>query len=189
MIKNKKYDGTRLTLVGKSDGDTYYHYSEAEGNRFFVNPIGDAVPSMDSVSFRSHLTFTSSGTQSWDFALIPMYDGESVMIETTVSAMDDSGTKGYVMSSFGGYKHSGTVLSVIGTGMKYTTCSDFVSASASFIIQGSQSVNLKVVGDFSEVIDWDIHINYTKGYHTIFRPGTGGVKPPPDPWYPPPAQT
>ena len=187
MIKNKHYDGTRLTLVGSQSGVTYNYYSEAEGTRYYVNQVSSTASStMDSVTFKAHLTFTSSGTQSWEFNLIPMSTGETVLIDTKISAMNTSGSKGYMMNSFGGYRHSGSALTAIGTGMTYTHLTDFTSASASFATTGTASIKLKTSGQTSEVIDWDIHISYTKGYHSLISGGGGTEIILPPPWYPPP---
>lgn len=187
MIKNKHYDGTRLTLVGSQSGVTYNYYSEAQGTRYFVNQVSStASATMESVTFKAHLTFTSSGTQSWEFNLIPMYSGETVLIDTKISAMNTSGSKGYLMNSFGGYRHSGSALSVIGSGISYTHLTDFTSASASFGVTGTASVKLITSGQTSETIDWDIHISYTKGYHSLISGGGGTEIILPPPWYPPP---
>lgn len=180
MIKNNNYDGTRLTLVGSQSGIQTVHYSEASGTRYYVNQLSGTQSSMDSVTFNAHLTFTSSGTQSWEFKLIPMNIGETALINTKVSAINSSGSKGYMMNSFGGYRHSGTSLVAVGTGMTYTHLTDFTSASASFGVSGTASITLKTTGQTSEVIDWDIHISYTKGYHTLVAPSGGGG------WYPAP---
>ena len=182
MIKNKQYDGTRLTIVGSQSGQFYYHYSEAAGTRYFVNEIGSATPSMDSVTFRAHLTFTSSGTQSWSFGLIPMQPGETVIINTKVSALSSDGSKGYIMSSFGGYRHSGSQLSPVGGGMYYLSMNDFTGASMSFTASATASINMVITGMTGQIIDWDIHIDYTKGYHSL---STANPNPNPPPWYPP----
>jgi hypothetical protein len=41
-----------------------------------------------------------------------------------------------------------------------------------------------LTGQTSEVIDWDIYVNYTKGYHTLTTGGGGGGGG--TPWYPVP---
>ena len=184
MIKNNTYDGTRLTLVGSQSGIQTVHYSEASGTRYYVNQLSGTQSSMDSVTFNAHLTFTSSGTQSWEFKLIPMNIGETALINTKISAINSSGSKGYLMNSFGGYRHSGSALTAIGTGMTYTHLTDFTSASASFGVTGTSSIKLTTTGQTSEVIDWDIHISYTKGYHTLVQSGDAIIIPPP--WYPAP---
>lgn len=182
MIKNKPYDDVRLTIVGSQSGTYYYHYSEAQGTRYFVNEIGNPTSSMDSVTFKAHLTFTSSGTQSWGFNLIPMNVGETALLDTKISAINSGSTKGYIMSSFGGYRHSGTTLTAIGGGISYSTTTDFTGASASFSTTATASIDLIVKGEVGEVIDWDIHISYTKGYHRLVTSGGGGG------WYPDPPQ-
>lgn len=181
MSKNKPYDGVRLTILGLISGLTYSHYCEATGNRFYVNEVNSPTASLDAATFNSHLTFTTNDTQSWEFILIPMSTGETLMMETRVSALNVTGTKGYMMSSFGGYRHSGATLSVIGSGISYNKISEFTVASASFITSGSQSINMKVDGESGEIINWDISIDYKKGYHSLIAPPM--IR---GPWYPGP---
>ena len=191
MIRNKEYDGTRLTLIGVESGVNHIFYSEASGTRYFINEIGNPTASMDSVTFKAHLTFTSSGTQSWNFNLVPMNTGETIIINTKVSALNHDGTKAYIMSAFGGYKHSGGTLSVVGSGFWYTSMNDFTGASASFTSSATASIRLITSGAVNQVIDWDIHIDYTKGYHSLsnisFASPGGGVPIDRHPWYPPPS--
>lgn len=183
MIKNKEYDGVRLTIVGSQSGQTYYHYSEAVGVRSFVNEIGNPTSSMDSVSFNAYLSFTSSGTQSWDFNLVPMEYGSTSIIETKILGMKSDGTKGFLMNSFGGYRHSGSALTKIGGSFTYDYKSDFTGATAYFTASATASISLIIGGSSGDIIDWDVHIKYTKGYHTLTVSGGGGAAE--RPWYPP----
>jgi len=183
MIKNKEYDGVRLTIVGSQSGGQYYHYSEAVGIRNFVNEIGNPTSSMDSVSFNAYLSFTSSGVQTWDFSLIPMEYGTTAIVETRLLGMKSDGTKGFLMNSFGGYRHSGSALTKIGGSFTYDYKSDFTGATAYFTASATASVNLVIIGSSGDVIDWDVHIKYTKGYHSLTIPS--GI-PIDRPWYPPP---
>lgn len=185
MIKNKLYDGVRLTIVGSQSGSQYYHYSEALGVRNFVNEIGSPTASMDSVSFQAYLSFTSSGTQSFNFTLIPMEYGSTVMLDTKVLGMKSDGTKGFLMDSFGGYRHSGSSLSKIGGQIQYSYLTDFTGATAYFTASATASVNLVIGGSSGDVIDWDVHIFYTKGYHTLTMASGGGGGGYIPPWYPP----
>lgn len=180
VIKNKEYDGVRLTIVGSQSGNQYYNYSEAWGVRNYINEINNPTQSLDSVSFNAYISFTSSGTTQWDFDLIPMSTGDTVLVETNVVGLNSDGSKGYVANIFGGFRHSGMTLSAIGTGIQYTTRTDFSSAGVSMGTTGTSSVKFKVAGDAGQVIDWNLHIKYTKGFHTLTQGGQG-VAPP---WYP-----
>ncbi len=181
MVKNKEYDGVRLTIVGSQSGNQYYNYSEAWGVRNYINEITNPTASLDSVSFNAYLSFTSSGTSMWQFDLIPMSIGDTVMVESQIVGLNSDGSKGYVCNIFGGFRHSGATLSAIGSGATYTTKTDFSSASVSLGTTGTQSVTFKVAGDAGEVIDWNLHIKYTKGFHTLTFGGGGGGS-----WYPVP---
>jgi hypothetical protein len=87
---------------------------------------------------------------------------------------------------FGGFRHTGTALSIIGGTIDYETKTDFTSAvGVSFSASGTQSVRMVLTGQTSEVIDWDIYVNYTKGYHTLTTGGGGGGGGG-TPWYPVP---
>lgn len=186
IIKNKIYEGTRLTIVGSQSGNRWLHYSEANGTRYYVNPITTESSSLEAVTFDAYLSFTSSNTTPWAFSLIPMDTGHSVVLNTQMTGNKQDGSKMFVLNSFGAYKHTGSALSVCGSGISYTIMSDFTGATAYFTASGTSSVNLVVVGT-SEIIDWDIFIRYTKGYHTLVAGGGGGVVAPP-PWYPPPTE-
>lgn len=184
IVKNKGYDSVRLTISATAGGSASTFYTEAVGYRHFYNPISATVSDMESVSFNAYLSFTTSNSATYSFTLIPMDYGETAMLETKV--LGYSGNKGFIMNSFGGYKHIGATLSKIGN-IQYTYCTDFTGgATAYFTNFGTSSVNLVIGGESSTTIDWDIHIKYTKGYHSGFSPGGGGGGSiPSKPWYPP----
>ena len=108
-----------------------------------------------------------------------MSDGNSVMIETKVVGVNGDNTSYYMMSSFGGFVNDGTNLTEVG--MNYTTLGNFTTGSASFTQSGTQSVQLCISGETGEDIDWDIHIKYTKGFHTV----SSGAPASPPVLYPP----
>lgn len=182
LIRNNSYEKVRLKVFGDEDGTSTQYYTEANGNRYYYNIVSSTQSAtMQSATFESFLSFTMSGTQSFQFSLIPMLPEETVMIETKVVGLNLDGSKGYIMKSFGGFKHDGTNLDIVGPSIDYDTKSDFTSASASFTQSGTSSVCLCLSGEVDETIDWDIHINYTKGFHTL----TTGAPPSPPPIYPP----
>ena len=184
IVKNKAYDNIRLSVSATASGTSSTYYTEAVGYRYFYNAITATYSDMESVTFNAYLSFTSSSAATYSFTLIPMDYGETVMLETKVVGF--SGTKGFMMDSFGGYKHIGGTLSKVGN-IQYTYCSDFTGgATAYFINSATSSVNLVIGGESSTTIDWDVHIKYTKGYHSGFVPGGGGGGSiPSKPWYPP----
>lgn len=183
LIRNNLYNGVRLTIVGSQSGDEYFYYSEANGNRYFINEIGGTVSNvMESADFNSFLSFTQSGTVSTTFELIPMDTGDSCMIETKVFGVNSSGTKSYMMKSFGGYVHNGSSLSLVGSGIQYDTIGNFTTGSASFTQSGTQSICLCVSGETGELVDWDVYIKYSKGFHTlVYSPDRSKVIYPPAP--------
>lgn len=184
LTRNNQYSGVRLVIQGAQGNDINYYYTEAAGDRYYFNQISStASPDMESATFRSFLSFTMSNFQSFTFSLIPMEKGESVMIETRVVGINSSGSKGYMMRSFGGFRHSGTALQAIGGTLVYDTRTDFTSASASFTASATASIVLRVTGQASESIDWDVHISYTKGFHSLSSAGSTAT-PPPKPIYP-----
>lgn len=189
LLRNNSYEGARLTIVGSQSGLTNYYYTEANGNRYYYSNIGEGSSQqiMESATFNSFLSFTMSGAVINDFNIIPMESGSTVMVETKAVASNLPGTKGYIMSSFGGFKHNGTSITVIGGPLDYTHKSDFSVGQvyAEFVIIGTQSISLRTRGQVSETIDWDIHIKYTKGFHTL---STGGGTDNPIYTPPPPLQ-
>ncbi len=178
LTRNNQYSGVRLVIQGSQSSDTHYYYTEAAGDRYYFNQISStASADMEAATFRSFLSFTMSNFQTFTFSLIPMNTGESVMIETRVVGVNSSGSKAYMMRSFGGFRHSGSTLQAVGGSLQYDTKTDFTSASASFTASGTQSIILRVSGQTSETIDWDIHINYTKGFHSLSYAGSTGSQP------------
>ena len=175
MVKNKPYDGMRLSIVGSQSGDQYIYYTEAIGDRHYTNEIGSAEQSLESVSFDAYLSFTSSGTQSWYFNLIPMGIAETVIIETRALALKEDGSGGFICQSYGGYKHSGATLSVIGGSFDYSIKTDMNTASMSYSTYGTSSIVLNIYGESGAILDWDVYIKYTKGYHTLLIGTTSTV--------------
>lgn len=187
LIRNRHYQNARLTIVGSQSTDLIYYYTEATGNRYYYSKLSSTQSMMDmeSATFESFLSFTMSGASTYYFNMVPMEAGTSVFLDFKVVGFNSSGSKSYLMKSFGGYRHSGSALTAIGGSITYDTKTDFTTASASFTTIGTASVQLVVSGQTSETIDWDIHIKYIKGFHDLIIPsgGGGGI---PGPIYPTP---
>lgn len=183
LLRNRHYENARLTIVGSQSTDTVYYYTEATGNRYYYNLVSStATASMESATFESFLSFTMSGSGTYTFNIVPMEVGTTVFLDFKVVGLNSSGSKGYLMKSFGGYRHTGSALTAIGGSLTYDTKTDFTSASASFTTNGTASVRLVVSGQTSETIDWDVHLKYIKGFHTLSSGASGG----PTPIYPKP---
>jgi len=164
--------------TGSQSGTQYTYYSEGGGNRFYVNRISSTASSeMESATFQSFLSFTMSGNLTYSFDLIPMDTGESAVINTIVYAQNSSGTKGFTQKAFGAWRHSGSTLACVGGSMDLTNKTDFTTVAVSWTASATQSIKMTVVGQTSETIDWDVHINYTKGYHDILTGTTNPQKP------------
>lgn len=184
LTRNNQYSGVRLVIQGQQSNNVHYYYTEATGDRYYFNQVSStASADMESATFRSFLSFTMSNFQTFTFSLIPMESGESVMIETKVVGINSSGSKAYMMQSFGGFRHNGSTLQAVGGSLIYDTRTDFTSASASFTASATASIILRVSGQTSETIDWDVHINYTKGFHSLSYAGSTAT-PPSKPIYP-----
>lgn len=179
LIKNNFYSGVRLTIVGSQSGDQVYYYTEAAGDRYYYTEIsGTASPDMEAASFRGFISCTMSGATTYTFDLVPMVDGNSCMLETKVVAVNQDASKAYMMKSFGGFVNDGTTLNTIGSGVQYDTLTDFTTVAASFTQSGTQSICLCLTGETSEDLDWDVHIYYTKGFHSLSAvPGAPVYKP------------
>lgn len=176
LIKNNKYDGVRAVIQASQSSIYNYYYTEAQGDRYYFTITGStASKSMESASFESYLAFTMSGATTYDFTLIPMSPGETCFIETKASCANSSSSKGYIVDTFGGFRHTGSTLPIIGSTINYTTKTDFTTVGITFSASGTQSINMKVTGQTSEVLDWDVYIKYTKMFHTLTStPGGGG---------------
>jgi len=178
LTRNNRYDKVRLVIVGSQSGVQNYYYTEANGDRYYFNQLSStASADMESATFNSFLSFTMSNAVIYSFDLVPMLPGESVMIETKAVGLNATGTKGYLMTSFGGFRQFGATLSIIGSTINYTTKTDFGPAGVSFSAAGTQSVKMNVYGQSGEKIDWDVHIRYTKGFHSLSYAGSTGSNP------------
>lgn len=187
LIKNNTYDGVRAVITASQSGVANYYYTEARGDRYYYSVTGSTQsPVLETVNFNAYLSFTMSGAVTYELAMIPMGKGDTCFLNMSCSAVNSTGSKGYLSKVFGGFRHTGSALSIVGGSIDYQTKTDFTSAvGVSFSASGTQSVRMVLTGQTSEIIDWDIYVNYTKGYHTLVTGGGGGGQAP-DPWYPQP---
>lgn len=176
LLRNNHYENVRLTVIGSQSVDRVFYYLEATGNRYYYNIITTTQSNndMEAATFESFLSFTMSGAQTYYFNIVPMEKGTSVLLDFKVVGINSSASKGYMMKTFGGFRHTGSALSIIGSTLSYETKTDFTSASASFRANATASVQLVVSGQTSETIDWDIHMKYFKGFHDLTSTGGGG---------------
>lgn len=186
ISKNVPYQGVRAVIVGSQSTNQFTWYSEGRGDRFYVNEItGTATPVLEAASFQSYLSFTSSGTQSFQFNIIPLGKGENCVVETTIYAQNYSAQKGYIEKVVGAWRHTGTSINLVGGTLSRTRFTDFTTVDTTWGAVGTQSVRITCLGQTSELIDWDIYINYTKGTHLIAtQSGATGSTTPGTPLYP-----
>lgn len=187
LIKNNIYDGVRAVIVASQSGVQNYYYTEARGDRYYYSVTGStASPTLETVNFNAYLSFTMSGAVTYELSMIPMGKGDTCFLNMSCSAVNASGSKGYLSKVFGGFRHTGSALSIVGGTIDYQTKTDFTTVGVSFSASGTQSVRMVLTGQTSETVDWDIYVNYTKGYHTLVTGGGGGSGQQADPWYPVP---
>lgn len=182
LIKNNQYNDVRMTISGEEGSDTVNYYTEASGDRYYYTKISaTASPVMEAATFNSFFSTETTGAQSHKYKLVPMFDGDSCLMEVKVVCINITGTSGYYGISRGMFiKSSGSIRSV-GSGMIVDSETDFIGVNISFTYVGNQFIFLTLNGITGETIDWDVHINYTKGFHTL---AGGGSLPPSNPIYP-----
>ena len=179
LTKNYPYDGVRAVITASQSGDLNTYYVQGGGQRYYVNEVGStASPQMESATFESFMSFTMSGFATYSVNLIPMQAEETAMIDTHVVALNSTGSKGYVGRFFGGFRHSGSTLQVIGGSIDQNVKTDFTTVAISFTASGTQSVLMRLVGQTSETIDFDVHVSYKKGFHNLVSTSGGGGIPP-----------
>lgn len=180
LIRNNQFTGVRAVIVASQSTGLDYYYSEGSGDRYYFQPQSQTASKvMEAASFNSYIGFTMSGSASVDFYTIPMFTGESVIIETVASAVNTSNSKGYITKTFGGFRHTGSTLTKIGT-FTYDSKSDFTNVSMTFSNFATQSVMITCKGETGEVLDWDIYLRWSKMFHSIASgtsstSGGGGV--------------
>lgn len=176
LVKNKAFDRVRAVINASQSSTAFTYYSEGQGNRFYVNAVSSlASPVLEAANFESFLSFTMSGFATFSFNLIPMATGNSCVVETTIYAQNQAATLGFCQQTFGAFRHNGTSLLSVGGSPNNIIKTDFSTVSATFSASGTQSVKLTCVGQSGQVIDWDIHIKYKKGFHTILNPLQTGL--------------
>jgi len=186
LIKNNIYDGVRAVITASQSGVTNYYYTEARGDRYYYSITGSTQsPTLETVNFNAYLSFTMSGATTYELQMVPMGKGDTCFLNMSCTAINSTGTKGYLSKVFGGFRHTGSALSIIGGSIDYETKTDFTTVGISFSAFGTQSVRMILTGQTAETIDWDVYVNYTKGYHTLTTGGGGGSQQA-DPWYPQP---
>ena len=185
LIKNNTYDGVRAVIVASQSGVQNYYYTEARGDRYYYSITGStASPRLETVTFDGYLSFTMSGAVTYTLDIIPMSTGETCFLDVQCTAVNADCSKGYVAKAFGGFRHTGSTLAKIQNQIDITNHSDFSSGVAmDFSAHGTASVQMILTGKAGEVIDWDIYLKYTKGYHTLTTGGGSGGG---SPWYPVP---
>lgn len=187
LFKNKPYDGVRLTIAATQSGVINYFYTEAIGERYYYTFINSTEPpSLEAATFKAFLSFTQSGISTHEFNIIPIQDGETCMLNIKAIALNASATKAYMMETYGGFRHDGSNIYMIGGTMSYNHRSDYTSAQLTTEVRksGTQSIVLRCIFSTSDTVNWDIHLDYTKGFHSIIF-GPGG-DPSSRPIYPPP---
>ena len=168
LVKNIPFEGVRAVISASQSGIPFTYYSQGGGDRYYVNFISSTASAvLESATFQSFLSFTMSGAVNYSFDIVPMLTGESIVIDTIVYAQNSTSSKGYLSKHFGSFRHSGSALTVIGGSIDKTTKTDFTTVNATFSTSGTQSIRLTVSGETSETLDWDVHISYKKGYHSI----------------------
>lgn len=174
LFRFKPYDGVRLVYNTFISGVENTYYAEASGNRYYYSILGGSASDMEAASFNSFISVTMSNYKVYTFDAIPMEPGETVFIESIAMAMNSTGSKAFLSKTWGGFRHSGTAIKEIGgTGsFTYTVQKDFTGCNFEWFPTGTQSISFNLVGQNSETLDWDVHIKYTKGFHTITSGGS-----------------
>jgi hypothetical protein len=168
IIKQKEYQDVRSVIVASQSGNQSIFYAEGNGDRYYINQISaTATPVLEAATFNSFLSFTMSGLGTFSMQMVPMATGESVFIDMQIYGQNSASTKGYAEKVMTAYRHSGSALSRIGA-IQSNKISDFTSAvGVTFSTTATASVDLIVYGETGELIDFDIYIQYKKGYHAI----------------------
>ena len=183
LFRNRPFSGVRLAYnrVSFPTGtlvDT--NFAEGSGQRYYYSLINGTVSnSMESATFESFVGLTMSGAQSHFFEFIPLLPGELVHIETTVTAVNASVSKGFISNIQAAYINTGSVIKPIGgtPSINYNIKSDFTSVNVALVENGTQSMTLYLVGQTGETLDWSVFIKYKKAFHSISNPSLQPIKP------------
>lgn len=172
IIKQKPFSQVR-SLVGVSQSSVQnIYYVEGSGNRYYVNQVtATATPVLEAATFQSFISFTMSGFATYSMTLVPMAFGESAFIDMHIYCQNSNATKGYAERIMTAYRHSGSSLSRIGA-IQSTKVSDFTTVSITFSTTATQSINLIAVGQTGETLDFDVYIDYRKGFHSVLALST-----------------
>jgi hypothetical protein len=183
LFRSRPFSGVRLSYnrVSFPTGtpvDT--NFAEGNGQRYYYSLInGTFSNSMESATFESFVGLTMSGAQSHFFELLPLLPGELAHIETTITAVNASVSKGFIANTQAAYINTGSVIKPIGgtPSVKYDIKSDFTNVNVAFVENGTQSMMLYLIGQGGENLDWSIFIKYKKAFHSISNPSLDPLKP------------
>ena len=156
LFKFKPYDGVRLVYSTFISGVENTYYAEASGNRYYYSILGSSASDMESATFNSFISVTMSNYKVYTFDAIPMEPGETVFIEATAVALNSTGSSAFLSR----------------TSFTYTVHNDFSGCDFEWFPTGTQSISFNLVGQNSQTLDWDVHIKYTKGFHSITSGGS-----------------
>lgn len=181
LMRNNQYDGVRTLIVASQSGTSHYFYSEAKGDRYYLSNVGStASASIETVTFQSFMSFTMSNASEYVVDIIPMQNGDSVLFNVDVEALNSSGSKGLVANIWGGYRCYLNPI-IIGKGLHYTVESDFNSVGITFSsVNGS--IQMLIKGEKDDNVDMNIIMKYTKSFHNITKGGSNHDAK----WYPKP---
>lgn len=175
LFKDIKYDKVRFTYTRASfpSGtlvDT--NYSEGSGSRYYYNILGSTFSDMEAATFQSFISVTMSGSAVHFIDLVPLEVGELVYLNTTITAVNASVTKGFIANTDAAYINTGSQIKPIGgtPSVSYNIKKDFMTASVFFIENGTQSIGLGIGGEAGENLDWNIFVSYKKSFHSISKP-------------------
>lgn len=186
LFKDIKFDKVRFSYQRTSfpSGtvvDT--NYAEGSGSRYYYNLLGSTASDMEAATFQSFISVTMSGAAAHFIDLVPLEVGELVYLDTKITAVNDSVTKGLIAYTDAAYINTGSLIKPIGgtPSISYGIKKDFMTASVAFIENGTQSVALFIGGEAGENLDWNIFVSYRKSFHSISNPTQS---PPLKPIYP-----
>jgi hypothetical protein len=182
LFRNLEYDKVRFIYArtafpSGSPVDT--NYAEASGNRYYYSILGSSASDMEAATFNSFISVTMSGGAAHFIDLVPLLPGELVHLTTTITAVNDSVSKGLIADTNAAYINTGTEIKPIGgtISISYNIKKDFMTASVAYVDNGTASVGLLIGGELGENLDWNIFVSYKKGFHSISSTSSNPSKP------------
>jgi hypothetical protein len=171
LLRNIGFDGTRTLITASFSGGPEIVWTEGAGRRFYVDKIGSTFSNLiDAVEYNTYLTFSTYNTTLKEFFITQLNFGETLYIQLTVMSLRDDGSAGYG-TRWRAFFRRGASGAAVAIGAPYDDERHDGGMNCTVTARTqTDGVWIQFLGVNNYTIDWNVHITYYKGYHTLTNP-------------------